>query len=35
MSWVEIDFGKEGTRHSEWELEEHEQRDRWEDDVGG
>jgi len=35
MSLAETRTGTEGTRHSEWELEEHEQRDRREDDVSG
>ena len=35
MNWTELDVSKGGTHHCEWELEKHEQRERWEDDVGG
>jgi len=35
MSLIVIGIGTGGTRHSERELEKHEQRDRREDDVGG
>jgi hypothetical protein len=35
MSLIEIGFKKVGAHHSEWELEKHEQRDRWEDDIRG
>ena len=34
MSLGAIGIETERTRHSEWELQKHEQRDCWEDDVG-